>query len=106
MRDAGELMPRKIAGPCTVKWCGEAGIHRGRCDEHKLTTSQRDYGKDHQAERREWQRRIDSGESVLCRRCKQPIPPFNPSAWDLGHPTPKAPECRRHNRATMGRDRA
>lgn len=95
-------MPRKILGPCSVKHCP----NRADCPEHKRTTTQRDYGADHQAERRVWQRRIDSGETVLCRRCKRPIPPYDPTAWDLGHPAPKAPECRRHNRATMGRDRA
>lgn len=100
------MTPRALAGPCVVKSCPNLGKYAGRCSDHKLTTSQRDYGQQHQAERRDWQRRIDQGETVLCRRCKQPIPRFDPRAWDLGHPAPKAPECRAHNRATMGRDRA
>ena len=96
------MSPRKILGPCRVKNCP----NRSDCPAHKLTTTQRDYGTPHQSERAAWQRRIDGGERVLCRRCKEPIPPHQPDAWDLGHPAPKHPECRRHNRATMGRDRA
>lgn len=99
-------MPRKLSGPCSVKGCPGLGTHAGRCEKHRQTTGQRDYGSQHQRERAAWQRRIDSGERVLCRRCKEPIPPRDPSAWDLGHPAPKHPECRKHNRATMGRDRA
>ena len=95
-------MPRRIAGPCPTPGCPNRA---GSCPTHRRTTTARDYGADHKAERRAWQRRIDNGERVLCRRCKQPIPPFDPTAWDLGHPAPKAPECRAHNRATMGRDR-
>lgn len=100
------MSPRRITGPCVVKWCSKVGTFAGRCDDHKLTTSQRDYGARHQAERRAWQYRIDEGDAVLCRRCKRPIPPNDPTAWDLGHPAPKHPECRSHNRATSGRDRS
>ena len=96
-------MPSRIAGPCPTPGCPNLA---DQCQRHRRTTSTRDYGRAHQAERRDWQRRIDSGEQVLCRRCKQPIPAFDPAAWDLGHPTPKHPECRGHNRATMGRDRS
>lgn len=98
------MSPRKLAGPCSVKGCPGLATHRGRCETHQLTTSQRDYGAQHQAERRAWQRRIDSGEVITCRRCKKPIEPGQP--WDLGHPAPKRPEHRGHNRATMGRDRS
>lgn len=94
-------MPRKILGPCHVKTCP----NRSDCPEHKRTTTRRDYGSRHQAERKAWQRKIDRG-GVTCRRCGKPIPPRQPAAWDLGHPEPKAPECRACNRATMGRDRA
>jgi hypothetical protein len=93
-------MPRKMLGPCHVKTCPNLSD----CPEHKRTTKQRDYGADHQAERRMWQRRMDRGEVILCRRCKQPIRPGQ--LWDLGHPAPKHPEHRAHNRATMGRDRS
>lgn len=96
-------MPRKILGPCPEPGCPNRA---GQCQTHRRTTQTRDYGRAHQLERADWQRRIDGGERVLCRRCRQPIPPRQPDAWDLGHPAPKAPECRRHNRATMGRDRA
>jgi hypothetical protein len=95
-------MPRKILGTCATPGCP----NRADCAKHKRTTTSRDYGADHQRERADWQRRINSGEVVCCRRCNQPIPPHDPMAWDLGHPAPKAPECRKHNRATMGRDRA
>ena len=94
------MSPRKILGPCHVKSCP----NRSDCPEHKRTTSSKDYGAEHQAERAAWQRRMDAGEVVRCRRCKQPIRPGQP--WDLGHPAPKHPEHRGHNRATMGRDRA
>jgi hypothetical protein len=60
-------------------------------------------GAAHQRERADWQRRMDAGEVVECRRCKLRILPGEP--WDLGHPAPKHPEHRGHNRATMGRDR-
>jgi hypothetical protein len=96
----GGVMPRKLAGPCHVKACPNLSD----CAEHKRTTSGRDYGSSHQAERRMWQQRIDQG-AVKCRRCNKPIPPHDPTAWDLGHPAPKAPECRGCNRSTMGRDR-
>lgn len=96
-------MPKRIAPPCSVPGCANRA---GQCPDHKRTTSSRDYGAQHQRERADWQRRIDNGERVLCCRCKKPIPPRDPSAWDLGHPAPKHPECRAHNRATMGRDRS
>lgn len=96
------MSPRKLLGPCQP---GCPNL-RGQCPNHSTHSIARSEGAAHQRERAAWQRRIDSGEVVLCRRCKQPIPPFRPSAWDLGHPAPKAPECRKHNRATMGRDRA
>jgi hypothetical protein len=99
-------MPHHLAGPCSVAGCPGLATHGGRCAAHKQTTSQRDYGQDHQVERQAWQQLIDSGSPVLCRRCKQPIPPHDPAAWDLGHPAPKHPECRSHNRATAGRDRS
>ena len=94
-------MPRRILGPCSNKSCP----NRSDCPEHRRTTTSRDYGAEHQAERRDWQTMIDTG-GISCRRCGKPIPPRDPSAWDLGHPAPKAPECRACNRATMGRDRA
>ena len=92
-------MPRKMLGPCRVKRCPNLSD----CPTHKAAG--RDYGTSHQAERRQWQRIIDQG-GVSCRRCGKRIPPRMPTAWDLGHPAPKAPECRACNRATMGRDRA
>lgn len=94
------MSPRKILSPCHVKSCPNLSD----CPEHKRTTTQRDYGAQHQRERATWQRRMDAGDVIRCRRCKQPIQPGEP--WDLGHPIPKHPEHRHHNRATMGRDRA
>jgi hypothetical protein len=100
------MSPRKMLGPCHVKSCPNLSD----CPEHKRTTTSRDYGAKHQSERRQWQRLIDqragTPRAITCRRCGKPIPPRDPSAWDLGHPAPKAPECRGENRSTMGRDRA
>lgn len=85
------------------------------------TTKQRGYGGRWAGLRRSWQRRIDSGELVRCRRgpaCKHAemlddcsivggvISPG--MEWDLGHddrdrslpPAPEHPSC---NRATTGR---
>jgi hypothetical protein len=97
-------VPRKLTGPCSVKGCPGRATHAGRCISHRQSSTDRDYGSSHEAERRDWQRRMDRGETILCRRCGKPINPREP--WDLGHPAPKHPEHRAHNRATMGRDRA
>jgi hypothetical protein len=92
-------VPRRILGPCFVKSCP----NRSDCPDHKRTTSQRDYGSAHRAERTDWQRLIDKG-GIDCRRCGKPIQPGEP--FDLGHPAPKAPEHVACNRSTMGRDRS
>ena len=33
-----------------------------------------------------WQQRINQAGGWTCRRCHQPIPPHQRSAWQLGHP--------------------
>ena len=67
--------------------CGVPTRGKTRCDAHaqahRGTTAQRGYGGAHQALRRRWQRRIDTGELVLCRRCGEPVTPGD--EWDLGH---------------------
>lgn len=94
-------MPRRLRGPCSVKSCPNLSD----CPTHRpgQSVANRE-GAEHQRERAHWQQRMDAGEVVRCRRCKLPILSSEP--WDLGHPAPKHPEHRGHNRATMGRDRA
>lgn len=73
---------------CAEPGCGHV-VRSGRCDEHRRaeelrrgTRAERNYGPEHRALRRMWQRRIDDG-SVACTRCGKPISPEQ--AWDLGH---------------------
>ncbi len=75
---------------CLVSGCPElipAG--QGRCHDHERerdkargTSSERGYGKAHQALRRQWEPRVEAG-TVNCARCHAPIEPGTP--WDLGH---------------------
>lgn len=59
------------------------------------------YGPRHLRRRREFARRIERGELIVCPRCECPIGPDQ--AWDLGHddrdPTWTRPEHRTCNRA-------
>jgi len=100
---------------CSVFGCFEVASRGGRCPEHardkerqRKTSSQRGYGGKHQAERAEWQARLDAGEVILCWRCAEPIP-RDPAEWDLGHDDDdrniiRGPEhARRCNRAAAGR---
>lgn len=55
-----------------------------RCSEHARPNShQRGYDHQHRQLRKQWQQRIDSGETVNCWRCGEPIHPD--TQWDLGH---------------------
>ena len=63
---------------------------------------QRDlYGPKHHRRRREFARRIERGELIICPRCEEPI--GRDQFWDLGHddynPAIERPEHRECNRA-------
>lgn len=79
---------------CTEPGCPTlvpaASAYRGRCDPHRKqwdqqrgTTTQRGYGANHQQERAAWQRRINTGELILCWRCGEQIQQGD--GWHLGH---------------------
>jgi hypothetical protein len=68
-------------------------------------TTNRGYGAQHQALRKQWAQ-VVLGGGVQCRRCGRAIEPW--MAWDLGHhdldrSLPCSPEHRRCNRGTSGR---
>lgn len=70
---------------CCVPGCPafiEAGTRDGRCSGCRLTTSQRDYGTEHQQLRRQWAPKVAAG-LVDCSRCDAPIRPGQP--WHLDH---------------------
>ena len=66
------------------------------------------YGPKHIRRRREFARRLERGEPIICPRCDDLIGPDQ--LWDLGHddrdPSWTRPEHRSCNRATSGRRRA
>lgn len=57
--------------------------HTRERDKARGTTQQRGYDAAHVRLRAAWQRRIDSGEHVVCARCGQPIAPGD--AFHLDH---------------------
>ena len=77
----------------------------------RKTTTERGYGGKHQKLRREWQARIDAGETVTCWRCAEKGEPHTigpGDEWDLGHDDDnrsvyRGPECVGGNRATATR---
>ena len=58
------------------------------------------YGPTHQRRRRQWKRRLELGEQVLCARCSEPV--GADQEWDLDHddanPEPESPAHRSCNR--------
>lgn len=72
---------------------------------------QRGYDAAYDAARRDWERRIDAGERILCWRCltEGTTTIITPTTeWDLGHDDHdrtviRGPECRGPNRATSSR---
>ena len=94
--------------PMTARVCHDCPtiITTGtRCTTCAKTTSQRGYGRDHQAERARHQARMDAGHTYNCWRCSGPI---TPEAWHLGHDdndrtADTAPECITCNTATATR---
>jgi hypothetical protein len=63
------------------------------------------YGPKHLRRRREFARRIERGELIVCPRCNLPVGPDQ--LWDLGHddyhPEIERPEHRECNRAAPNR---
>jgi len=57
------------------------------CQPPRLSTAERGYGSDHQAERDRWKPVIDAGQGwcaeTVCLKPSRRIPPGTP--WDLGH---------------------
>ena len=71
--------------------------HTRQRDKARGTRQQRGYDAEHDALRREYQRRMDDGETFTCWRpdCGRPI---DPTHWHLGHDdhdrsTYRGPEC-------------
>lgn len=101
-------MSKRVCRDCpTIYDPAERGARHGRCptcarqaDKARGTRTERGYGPDHQAERADWQRRIDAGEDVHCWRCNAPIG----HDWHLGHDDddrtitrgPECPACNLH----------
>lgn len=88
-------------------------VQRGqRCPKHQAqheakrgTSTKRGYGYTHQALRRAWARKVQTGHT-RCARCGQPIHPNEP--WDLGHNDHdrqqySGPEHQRCNRSAGGK---
>lgn len=95
---------------CSEPGCPELQAE-SRCANHRRennkragTTSERGYGTEHKAERRQWEPHVAAGK-VKCWRCKQRISPLE--RWELGHFDDRSgyggPEHVRCNRATAGR---
>lgn len=87
------------------------------CPKHarkdRPSSSSRGYDHNHEREHAEWQRRMDKGEVVHCRRglkcLRYPNTRIDPAKpWHLGHPDkecpePKGPEHMRCNTSAPGR---
>ena len=100
----------------TKRVCAEPGCptltDSTRCTEHtrardraRGTRQARGYDAAHDALRRDYQRRMDAGESFRCWRCRTKIDPSN---WHLGHDDAdrrryRGPECPTCNLATASR---
>lgn len=89
--------------PPGVRYCP---AHAQQYEERRGTRQARGYDAAHDALRRDWQRKIDAGETVWCARChRRRIRPGD--AWDLGHTDDRrsytGPECERCNRSAGGR---
>ena len=81
---------------------GRVETHEERRKRLARNRKQRElYGRRHLRRRRQFELRIERGESVICPRCRQPIGPDE--LWDLGHddanPRIERPEHRACNRA-------
>lgn len=90
--------------PC--RDCGRPGsAHCSSCQRRSRgTTTTRGYGYAHRLARDSWQRRIEAGDHIACRRCGEPVVAGQP--WDLGHDENRVitwPEHRACNRGTNRR---
>ena len=76
--------------------------YRGLCDQHRKqrdqqrgTRAQRGYDAAYDRARRDYKRRIDAGETILCWRCSKPVS----ADFHLGHDDdrniigPEHPDC-------------
>lgn len=102
-----------------MKVCAEPGCpeltHGTRCTEHarakdraRGTRQQRGYDAAFDATGRDYQRRMDAGETLACWRCGQPVGARRGRDWVLGHcdlnrATIHGPEHPGENYATSGR---
>lgn len=103
---------RECLGRCGALIDSRQGSRCPSCQARmRGTTSERNYGADHQRLRAEWQKILDAGEIVICWRCRRkgkphPVDP-SPDRWDLGHDDDdrtiiRGPECRAGNRGAPG----
>lgn len=81
-----------------------SAVNRAR-DATRGSSTERGYGADHQAERREWVPIVATG-TVQCWRCTTLVT----DPWDLGHcdndrSVTHGPECARCNRGTQSHER-
>jgi len=99
-----------------MKVCAEAGcpaltettrchVHTRAKDKARGTRQQRGYDAAHDHLRRDYQSRMNRGETFNCWRCGDPI---DPEHWHLGHDdhdrtTYRGPECVPCNLAVSGR---
>lgn len=105
----------------SLRVCLEPGCptitNRTRCKAHdrardqaRGTRQERGYDAAHDRLRADWQRRLDTGEVVICWRCAEAGKPhaIDPNDWQLGHDDDdrtvyRGPECSAGNQATSGR---
>lgn len=99
-----------------MKVCAEPGCpvlcrsthcleHTRERDKARGTRQERGYGREHDALRRHYQRRMDAGQVYACWRCGGDI---DPTSWTLGHCDDDrskyhGPECPPCDYATSGR---
>lgn len=84
---------------------GRCSACRSALEAQRGSRIDRGYDAAHVAQRADYQRRMDDGETFDCWRCGHPI---DPQTWQLGHcDTDRAiyhgPECTPCNSATSGR---
>ena len=99
---------------CSKPNCGtliNIGAYRNLCPTHQRdrdrdrgTPTQRGYGTEHQALRKQWQSRIDAGETITCATCPNTI---TGRLWHLGHNADRSgylgPQCIQCNLTEAGR---
>lgn len=87
--------------PAGTRYCPH---HARQYEGRRGSTTARGYGMAHKMLRARWQRRIDSGEVVVCATCPARI---TGSAWQLGHDHERGgylgPQCVRCNARDGGR---